>query len=89
MRQIAAAGRGVVVALRESSPTGLSERLKARAEGKRDTELREVGLGAQILIDLGVREMVLLSNTPKTIVGLDGYGLTVVEQRPIVDEQAT
>ncbi|MDB5365190.1 MAG: 3,4-dihydroxy-2-butanone-4-phosphate synthase [Rhodospirillales bacterium] len=88
MRQIAAAGRGVVVALRESSPTGLSERLKARAEGKRDTELREVGVGAQILIDVGVREMVLLSNTPKTIVGLDGYGLTVVEQRPIVDEQA-
>jgi 3,4-dihydroxy 2-butanone 4-phosphate synthase/GTP cyclohydrolase II len=89
MRQIAAAGRGVVVALRESSPTGLSERLKARAEGKRDTELREVGVGAQILIDVGVREMVLLSNTPKTIVGLDGYGLTVVEQRPIVDEQAS
>ncbi|GIL38628.1 3,4-dihydroxy-2-butanone-4-phosphate synthase [Roseiterribacter gracilis] len=86
MRQIAAAGSGVVVALREASPTGLSERLKARAEGKRETELREVGVGAQILLDLGVREMVLLSNTPKTIVGLDGYGLTVVEQRPIVAE---
>jgi 3,4-dihydroxy 2-butanone 4-phosphate synthase / GTP cyclohydrolase II len=88
MKQIAAAGNGVVVALRESSPTGLSERLKAHAEGKRETELREVGVGAQILIDLGVREMILLSNTPKTIVGLDGYGLTVVEQRPIVDEPA-
>jgi 3,4-dihydroxy 2-butanone 4-phosphate synthase/GTP cyclohydrolase II len=46
-------------------------------------ELRDYGIGAQILFDLGVREMVLLSNTTRTIVGLEGYGLTVVERRAI------
>ena len=39
--------------------------------------------GAQILLDLGVRDMILLSNTRRDIVGLEGYGLTVIEQRPI------
>ena len=46
-------------------------------------QLRDYGVGAQILLDLGVRRMVLLSNTPKTVVGLDGYGLSIVEQRAI------
>ena len=46
-------------------------------------ELRDYGIGAQILLDLGVREMVLLSNTHRTIVGLEGYGLTITDQRPI------
>lgn len=46
-------------------------------------ELRDYGVGAQILLDLGVRDMVLLSNTAKTVVGLEGYGLTIVEQRAI------
>ena len=45
--------------------------------------LRDYGVGAQILLDLGVRDMVLLSNTRHTIVGLEGYGLRVVEQKPI------
>ena len=47
------------------------------------SELRDYGVGAQILLDLGVRDMVLLSNTQRTIVGLEGYGLAVVGQRPI------
>ena len=46
-------------------------------------ELREVGIGAQILMDLGVRDMILLSNAPRPVVGLDGYGLTITGQRPI------
>ena len=46
-------------------------------------ELRDYGVGAQILFDLGVREMILLSNHKKTIIGLDGYGLTVVGTRSI------
>jgi 3,4-dihydroxy 2-butanone 4-phosphate synthase/GTP cyclohydrolase II len=46
--------------------------------------LRDYGIGAQILLDLGVYEMVLLSNTERTIVALEGYGLTVVERRAIV-----
>jgi 3,4-dihydroxy 2-butanone 4-phosphate synthase/GTP cyclohydrolase II len=47
------------------------------------TQLREYGLGAQILYDLGVRKMKLLTNHPKNVVGLSGYGLTLVEQIPI------
>ncbi|MEE8272719.1 MAG: 3,4-dihydroxy-2-butanone-4-phosphate synthase, partial [Alphaproteobacteria bacterium] len=54
-----------------------------KAPGK---ELRDYGVGAQILLDLGVREMVLLTNTKTTVIGLEGYGLTIVEQRPITGQ---
>ena len=84
MQMIAAAGQGVVVLLREAQPTSLSQRLAARESGvAASKELRDYGIGAQILLDLGVKDMILLSNSQKTIVGLDGYGLHVVEQRPI------
>jgi 3,4-dihydroxy 2-butanone 4-phosphate synthase/GTP cyclohydrolase II len=84
MRSIAAAGRGVVVLIREPLPTSLSDRVRARIDGtKPSAELRDYGIGAQILLDLGVRDMILLSNTQRTIIGLEGYGLTVVEQRPV------
>jgi 3,4-dihydroxy 2-butanone 4-phosphate synthase/GTP cyclohydrolase II len=46
-------------------------------------DLRDYGIGAQILRDLGVRKMRLLTNNPKKIVGLEGYGLEVVERLPI------
>jgi 3,4-dihydroxy 2-butanone 4-phosphate synthase/GTP cyclohydrolase II len=94
MRMIGEAERGVVVLLREARATGLSDQVAARL-GQPPTErsrasrnLREYGVGAQILLDLGVREMILLSNTKRTIVGLDGFGLTVVEQRPIALEKS-
>jgi 3,4-dihydroxy 2-butanone 4-phosphate synthase/GTP cyclohydrolase II len=62
----------------------LSQRLEARQAGREPAkELRDYGVGAQILLDLGVRDMILLSNSHRTIVGLEGYGLRVVEQRPI------
>jgi 3,4-dihydroxy 2-butanone 4-phosphate synthase/GTP cyclohydrolase II len=85
MRLIGEAGRGVVVLLREARPTSVSERLKARLGNRPDSgnELRDYGVGAQILLDLGVREMILLSNTKRTIIGLDGYGLTLVGQRAL------
>jgi 3,4-dihydroxy 2-butanone 4-phosphate synthase/GTP cyclohydrolase II len=85
MRLIGEAGRGVVVLIREPQPTSLSERLKARLSNRPDStnELRDYGVGAQILLDLGVREMILLSNTKRTIIGLDGYGLTQVGQRAL------
>jgi len=85
MAMIARAGRGVVVLLREARRTRLSERVRL-LDGTRPRttpELRDYGVGAQILLDLGIRDMVLLSNTHRTIVGLEGYGLSVVEQRPI------
>ena len=85
MRIIAEAGRGVVVLIREPLPTSLSDRVRARMGHAEETggQLRDYGIGAQILLDLGVHDMVLLSNTQRTIVGLEGYGLRVVGQRPI------
>jgi 3,4-dihydroxy 2-butanone 4-phosphate synthase/GTP cyclohydrolase II len=46
-------------------------------------DLRDYGIGAQMLVDIGVRKMRLLTNNPKKMVGLQGYGLSVVEQVPI------
>jgi 3,4-dihydroxy 2-butanone 4-phosphate synthase/GTP cyclohydrolase II len=85
MHMIGKAGRGIVVLIREHRPTALAERVR-RLTGGGPTptrELRDYGIGAQILLDLGVRNMVLLINHPRTIIGLEGYGLNVVEQRPI------
>ncbi len=85
MEMIGRAGRGVVVLLREPSKTSLSDRIRVSLgeEPARPHNLRVYGIGAQILVDLGVRDMVLLSNSDKTIVGLEGYQLRVVETRPI------
>jgi 3,4-dihydroxy 2-butanone 4-phosphate synthase / GTP cyclohydrolase II len=85
MQSIGEEGRGVVVLLREPQPTSLSSRVKAMLSGPETSgsELRDYGVGAQILQDLGVRDMILLTNHRKTIVGLDGYGLHVVGERPI------
>ena len=84
MRTIADEGRGAVVLLRETRPTALSQRVaKIAVTQPVPYELRDYGIGAQILLDLGVKDMVLLSNTRRTIVGLDGYGLNVVGQHPI------
>ena len=81
--QIAAAGRGVVVLIRENAPTALSERVRRprRRASAPNRQLRDYGIGAQILLDLGVKDMILLSNTQRTIVGLEGYGLNMVDQR--------
>jgi 3,4-dihydroxy 2-butanone 4-phosphate synthase / GTP cyclohydrolase II len=84
---IGRAGRGIVVLLREPMPTALSDRVRGYiATGKTVPQLRDYGIGAQILLDLGVHDMILLSNTAQTIIGLEGYGLSVVERRPIVLE---
>jgi 3,4-dihydroxy 2-butanone 4-phosphate synthase/GTP cyclohydrolase II len=84
MRVIDRAGRGVVVLIREHRPTALAERVAQLTQNKRaQRELRDYGIGAQILLDLGVTNMILLSNRPRTIVGLEGYGLNVIEHRPI------
>jgi 3,4-dihydroxy 2-butanone 4-phosphate synthase/GTP cyclohydrolase II len=89
MRMIAREGRGAVVLIRDPRPTALSERVRHLTTSPRPrTELRDYGIGAQILLDLGVRDMVLLSNTHHTVVGLEGYGLNIVDQRPIEDMPA-
>ncbi|MFQ5957771.1 MAG: 3,4-dihydroxy-2-butanone-4-phosphate synthase [Alphaproteobacteria bacterium] len=90
MRLIAGAGRGVVVLIRSSVPASLADEVRKRhgetpaGEGEAvNRGLREIGIGAQILLDLGVREMIVLSNTQQHLIGIEGFGLTVVEQRPI------
>src|SRR5258707_664263 len=85
MREIAKEGRGVLVLIREAPTVMLSEQRRRSGERIQPAggELRDYGVGAQILIDLGVKEMVLLTNTSKSIVGLEGFGLKVVAQKPI------
>jgi 3,4-dihydroxy 2-butanone 4-phosphate synthase/GTP cyclohydrolase II len=86
MRLIAKEGRGVIVIIREPTPTTLSRTMRERQGQAMKTpiaELRQYGIGAQILLDLGVSKMILLSNAQRNIVGLNGYGITLVGQQPI------
>ncbi|MBL8833346.1 MAG: 3,4-dihydroxy-2-butanone-4-phosphate synthase [Rhodospirillales bacterium] len=86
MRAIGDAGRGVVVLLREPRATSLSDRVRARlgdAKPAGGGELRDYGIGAQVLLDLGVRDMILISNSRRSIVGLEGYGLNIVGHKSI------
>ncbi len=99
MRTIAETGRGVVLYVRghEGRGIGLLHKLQAYQlqEAGRDTvdanldlglpaDAREYGTGAQILVDLGVRTMRLLTNNPAKRAGLQGYGLSIVERIPLV-----
>jgi len=85
MRMIEAEGSGVVVALHAAAPGSLSRSIDVRAgkpvEG--GDAVRGYGTGAQILAALGIHDMILLSNTHHSPVGLSGYGLAIVEERPI------
>jgi len=97
MKMVEKEGKGVIVYMhQEGRGIGLANKIKAYnlQEHGRDTveanielgfkeDLRDYGIGAQILVDTGVRKMRLLTNNPKKIVGLEGYGVTVVDRVPI------
>jgi 3,4-dihydroxy 2-butanone 4-phosphate synthase/GTP cyclohydrolase II len=97
MTMIEKEGSGVLLYIRqEGRGIGLVNKIKAYAlqDQGLDTveaneelgfkpDMRNYGIGAQILVDLGVRKMKLMTNNPKKMVGLDGYGLSIVEQVPI------
>jgi 3,4-dihydroxy 2-butanone 4-phosphate synthase / GTP cyclohydrolase II len=91
MELIAKEGKGVIVLIREPPTVMLSEQRRRSGEPilPAGGELRDYGVGAQILIDLGVREMVLLTNSKKSIVGLEGFGLKVVGQKPVPSRSAS
>jgi len=85
MRIIAEEGRGVVVLLRTTRPTFVSDIVTGRISEDVDRRrVKEYGVGAQILLDLGITDMVLLTDTPeKKIVALEGYDLNIVGTHPI------
>jgi len=82
MKEIGDNGSGVVVLLMPNRPESLQNEVGGvrPADGG---ELREYGVGAQILADLGVHEMELLTNSHHNVVGLEGYGISVAGERPI------
>jgi 3,4-dihydroxy 2-butanone 4-phosphate synthase/GTP cyclohydrolase II len=82
MEIIGKTGCGVIVIIRDSAPAALSMRMKGTS-GKSQTTLRNYGIGAQILRDLGIENMELLSDNPKNVVGLEGYGLYITGHRPV------
>ncbi|MEK7281770.1 MAG: GTP cyclohydrolase II, partial [Chloroflexota bacterium] len=98
MKKISSEGSGVIVYMnQEGRGIGLLNKIKAyklQEEGLDTVEanqalgflpdLRDYGVGAQILSDLGVSQMRLLTNNPKKVVGLEGYGLKVVDTVPLL-----
>ena len=84
MAEVGNAGAGVIVLLMPSEPSQLINEVSGK--GAMDMDLRSYGIGAQILADLGVHDMVLLTNSHRNVVAIEGYGLNIVGERPITAE---
>lgn len=90
MRLVEDEGAGVIVLLREPKRDMVSELLKVHQSCKPTAkehkhQIRDYGIGAQILLDLGIKNLTLLTNSPKSIVGLEGYGITIQETKIITN----
>ena len=79
METIAKKGNGIIILIRDISPESLSNKMSKLLETvpKKNTNIREYGVGAQILSDLGVKNMTILSNKKSNAIGLEGFGLTI------------
>ena len=91
LKFIAQKDRGVVVVIREPTQTTLSRFIRERQGQPMSTpmaDLRQYGIGAQILQDLGIRNMILLTNSEHKVVGLEGYGIHLKGQQPFGDNKA-
>ncbi|WP_125953634.1 3,4-dihydroxy-2-butanone-4-phosphate synthase [Novosphingobium sp. MD-1] len=91
MDRIAQEGSGVVIVLSSPAPDLVGCIIRAREAGReesagRHVAVREYGIGAQVLTDLGIHRIVLLSNSEASFIGLDGYGIEIVDQRPLTDD---
>jgi 3,4-dihydroxy 2-butanone 4-phosphate synthase/GTP cyclohydrolase II len=81
MAEIGREGAGLIVLLIRPQESG-----EAGGGEARDMDLRAYGIGAQILADMGVHELILLTNSHRNIVAIEGYGLNIVGERPIPAE---
>jgi 3,4-dihydroxy 2-butanone 4-phosphate synthase/GTP cyclohydrolase II len=94
MRAVAEEGSGVVVMLRSPAPDIVACVIRARRQGREEASgervaLREYGIGAQVLTDLGIHNVILLTNSVHSFVGLDGYGIEIAEQRALGPSRRT
>lgn len=89
MQEIEQVGNGAMVILRETGPTSLEALITRRNEGNENGNgsiLRDIGIGAQILRDLGISKMKLLTNSTRAVVGLEGFGIDIVDRHPIPEK---
>ena len=84
MAEVGRAGAGIIVLLMPSEPSHLINEVSGK--GGMDMDLRSYGIGAQILADLGVHDMILLTNSHRNVVAIEGYGLNIVGEQPIIAE---
>jgi len=77
----------VIVFIRDPSVSAISERRSNGSVPTRDQSIRDYGVGAQILLDLGVKDIVLLSNSEARLSGIEGYGLRIVGREGLGDDE--
>jgi 3,4-dihydroxy 2-butanone 4-phosphate synthase/GTP cyclohydrolase II len=88
METIAEAGAGVIVLINRMTQGSMSRAMQIKQQARDGIEppmeeLRDYGVGAQILAELGIHDMILLTNTHHSLIALEGYGLSIVGERRI------